>query len=217
MGVLESQSLLWERMVALGRPFQTYLLKKIQAAFPEVAALHTPGRSADDLYGAINEIRQPSLIRVEADEVTYTMHVILRYEIERGLINGEITTAEVPALWNEKMAAYLGDRPPNDAQGCLQDVHWSGGAMGYFPTYSLGAMYACQIYASAAQDLPTLDEDIAAGNFGKLKSWLNEKVHRSGSFHVSGDALMVAITGKQLDPQIFLRYLKTKYTALYGL
>jgi carboxypeptidase Taq len=222
MGVHESQSLLWERMVALSRPFQSYLLPKLQATFPDIPSLHTQKEqgdriTAEHLYKAINKIRQPSIIRVEADEVTYTMHIILRYEIEKGLINGEITTDEVPLLWNSKMQSYLNVTPENDSQGCLQDVHWSAGAMGYFPTYSLGAMYACQIFQTAKLDLPTLDEDIAQGKFYGLKAWLIEKIHKSGSFHINGDALMVAVTGKPLDPKIYINYLRDKYTDLYKL
>ena len=215
MGVHESQSLLWERMVALSRPFQSYLLPRLQQAFPQHEALR--GRSAEDLYRAMNLVREPSMVRVEADEVTYTLHVILRYEIERGLVNGEIAVGDVPGVWAEKMTAYLGQAPASDAQGCLQDVHWSAGAMGYFPTYSLGAMFACQIFETARAELPGLDNDIAAGKFSELKAWLGEKIHCSGSFHVSGDALMEAVTGRPLDPAVYLKYLTDKYTDIYRL
>jgi len=139
MGIHESQSLLWERAVALQRPFQSYLLKKLKETFPEHFA--DSSVTPDLLYGAMNKIKDPSMIRVESDELTYTMHVILRYELEKGLIDGSIAVDDIPRLWNEKMQSYLGTCPANDAEGCLQDVHWSGGALGYFPTYSLGAMY----------------------------------------------------------------------------
>jgi len=212
MGVHESQSLLWERMVGLSGPFMKYLLPKIRAHFPEF-----PDRSPEDLYAAVNVMKHPSYIRVESDEVTYPMHIILRYEIERGLLDGSIKVDDVPAVWNAKMKEYLGVTPDNDAQGCLQDVHWSAGLFGYFPTYSLGAMYACQIYKHAATQIPNLEEEIAKGNFKPLKEWLNEKLHKLGSLHPSGDDLMTAVTGGPLDPAVFLGYLKDKYSKLYSL
>ena len=214
MGVHESQSLLWERMVGLSEPFQHYLLPEIQKRFPDSAF---KSKTPQDLYKAINTIRDPSMIRVEADEVTYTMHVILRYEIEKGLINGDVKVADVPKIWNEKMQEYLGVTPSNDAEGCCQDIHWSGGAFGYFPTYSLGAMYACQIYYAALEAIPDLDSLIKARDFTPLRKWLNDKVHRSGSFHPNGDELMIAVTGKPLDTKIFLDYLRKKYTKIYQL
>jgi Zn-dependent M32 family carboxypeptidase len=158
MGVHESQSLLWERMVALSRPFATFLLPRLRARFPQLPA----DKTADDLYAALNKVSIKSLIRVEADELNYPLHIILRYELESALLAGTISVEQLPALWNEKMAAYLGVTPESDAQGVLQDVHWSAGAIGYFPTYSLGAMMACQIFAAAQRELPTLDEDLAA-------------------------------------------------------
>lgn len=212
MGVHESQSLLWERMVALSKPFQHYLLPKLREFFPDF-----PDVTPEALYAAQNTIREPSLIRVDADELTYTLHVILRYEIERGLIDGSIKVADVPALWNAKMQDYLGATPPNDAQGCLQDIHWSGGAMGYFPTYTLGAMYAAQIFECAEASIPGLLDSLAKGEFAPLRLWLNEKIHRVGSLYASGDELMIAVTGKPLDPQVYLSYLRKKYTELYKL
>lgn len=213
MAIHESQSLLWERMVALSLPFAEYLLPKLRAAFPQFPA----DRSAKDLYEAINVIRDPSFIRVEADEVTYPLHIILRFEVEKGLIEGTVSVEEIPALWNAKMKEYLGVEPDDDAQGCLQDVHWSAGLFGYFPTYTLGAMSAVQIFDAAKKELPTLDADLAAGNFAPLRKWLNEKVHSVGSLHPTADDLLEAVTGKPLDPQIFLNYLKAKYTTLYKL
>lgn len=213
MGIHESQSLLWERMVALGRPFQTYLLPKIREFFPDFPTDAT----CDRLYAAQNTMRDPSLIRVESDELTYTLHVVLRYEIESGLIDGSIQVADVPALWNSKMQEYLGVTPVDDAQGCLQDIHWAAGAMGYFPTYTLGAMYATQIYECARANIPDLEDSIAKGEFAPLRLWLNEKIHKIGSLYTSGDELMIAVTGKPLDPQIYLSYLKQKYTEVYKL
>ncbi|DBA84432.1 TPA: hypothetical protein ACH3X1_006065 [Trebouxia sp. C0004] len=213
LGVHESQSLLWERMVALSQPFAHYLLPKLQQHFPDLAEKLTP----ETLYGAINVIREPSMIRVEADEVTYPLHIILRYELEQQLLAGDIRVEDVPRLWNEKMTECLGCTPKDDAQGVLQDVHWSAGILGYFPTYSLGAMYACQIYQTACKEIPHLEKEIAAGNFKPLRNWLKEKIHQVGSLHPNGDELMKAVTGSPLDPSVFLNYLRAKYTALYKL
>ncbi|KAG2426831.1 hypothetical protein HXX76_012882 [Chlamydomonas incerta] len=213
MGVHESQSLLWERMVGLSRPFAVYLLPLLKERFPATFGAAT----AEQLYAAENTIREPSLIRVESDEVTYPLHIILRYELERGLMDGSVAVDDIPRLWNEKMQSYLGATPPSDAKGCLQDVHWSAGLFGYFPTYTLGAMYATQIYAAAAKDLPGLEDQIRAGDFAPLKSWLNAKIHKLGSLHASGDELMTAATGGPLDPAVFLTYLNTKYSELYKL
>ncbi|KAF8071085.1 thermostable carboxypeptidase 1 [Scenedesmus sp. PABB004] len=212
MGVHESQSLLWERMVALSRPFARWLLPRVRSAFPAF-----PDRSAEEFYEALNVIKNPSLIRVESDEVTYSLHVILRYEIERGLIDGSIAVADVPRVWREKMVELLGAEPENDADGSLQDVHWSAGLFGYFATYSLGAMYACQIFETAKQHLPGLEDQIAAGDFKPLREWLRENIHTRGSLDASGDELMVAVTGSALQPQVFLDHLRTKYGQLYKL
>jgi carboxypeptidase Taq len=212
MGIHESQSLFWERMVGLSQPFAEWLLPLIKSHFPDF-----PQRSAAELYQAENVMKTPSLIRVEADEVTYPLHIILRYEIERGLLDGSIKVDDVPKVWNAKMKQYLGVEPDSDAQGCLQDVHWSAGLFGYFPTYSLGAMYACQIFEHAKQQLPGLEKQIAAGEFKPLKEWLNEHIHAKGSLHASGDDLMAAVTGNALQPQTFLAYLRSKYGKLYNL
>lgn len=213
MAIHESQSLLWERMVGLSRPFASYLLPKIQETFPEFGE----GRTPDELYGAVNQISRSSKIRVEADEVTYPMHVILRFEIEKGLVEGSIDVEDVPKVWNEGMKKYLNVEPENDAEGCLQDLHWSMGAIGYFPTYSLGAMSAVQIFETARGELPDLDEQVAAGDFAPLRQWLKEKVHSVGSLYPTADDLLEAVTGKPLDPQVFVKYIEAKYRALYQL
>ncbi|KAL6771475.1 hypothetical protein ACKKBG_A26530 [Auxenochlorella protothecoides x Auxenochlorella symbiontica] len=213
MGVHESQSLLWERMVGLGRPFAAYLLPKIKAAFPQLPQ----DRTAEDLYRAVNEVLPRSLIRVEADEVTYPLHIILRYELESELVRGDISVDQLPELWNKKMKEYLGVEPESDAQGVLQDVHWSYGLFGYFPTYSLGAMMAAQIFEAARKDLPDFEAEAAAGNFSKLKAWLNKNIHQVGSLYPSADELLEKVTGSPLDPSILLEHLKSKYSELYGL
>jgi carboxypeptidase Taq len=214
MAIHESQSLLWERMVALSRPFADYLLPKLQASFPDT---FSKDRTAQSLYEALNTVKDVSLIRVEADEVNYPMHVIVRFEIEKGLIEGTVDVDGVPKIWTEKMKEYLGVEPADDAQGCLQDLHWSMGAIGYFPTYTLGAMAAVQIFDAAKRDIPNLDEAIASGDFQPLRSWLNEKVHKLGSLHPKADDLLLAVTGKALDPNEFLKYLEAKYRAIYKL
>lgn len=218
MGVHESQSLLWERMVALSKPFSVYLLSLLKEYFPDqVPADCTPAQ----LYKALNTIKHPAtpqgtFIRVEADECTYVLHIIIRYELEKGLIDGTIEVDDLPKAWNAKMKDYFGVVPETDAQGVLQDVHWSAGLFGYFPTYSLGAMMSSQIYETAEKEIPQLNEFIEQGDFKPLKEWLNLKVHRVGSLPESADELMTLVTGKPLDPEVFLRYIKTKYNELYS-
>jgi len=214
MAIHESQSLLWERMVGKSRPFATFLLPKLRQFFPEA---FPEDKTDADLYRALNVIRERSFIRVEADEVTYPMHIILRFEIEEGLIDGSIDVDDVPGIWRGKMKEYLGIEPEDDAEGCLQDVHWSAGLFGYFPTYTLGAMSAVQIFDAAKQELPGLDKDMALGDFTKLREWLREKVHSVGSLHPTADDLLLAVTGKPLEPQIFLRYIREKYSEVYKL
>lgn len=214
MAIHESQSLLWERMVGLSRPFTSYLLPKMRDAFPDKFGSE---RTPEELYRAINQISRSSKIRVEADEVTYPMHIILRFEIEKGLVEGTMEVEDVPKLWNEGMKRYLGVEPTDDSEGCLQDLHWSMGAIGYFPTYTLGAMAAVQIFEAAKSELPNLSDEIATGNFIPLRQWLNQKVHAVGSLYPTADDLLAAVTGKPLDPQVFLRYLEDKYRELYQL
>lgn len=214
MAIHESQSLLWERMVALSLPFSAYLLPKLHEAFP---GAFPSSKTPVDLYNALNVVKKESFIRVESDEVTYPMHIILRFEIEKALVEGEISVNDIPSIWNAKMKEYLNISPSSDAQGCLQDVHWSAGLFGYFPTYTLGAMSAVQIYETAKEQLPSLEKDIEEGNFKPLKEWLNKKVHSLGSLYPTADDLLVAVTGKPLDPQVFLTYLKNKYSNIYNI
>jgi carboxypeptidase Taq len=159
---------------------------------------------------------EPSLIRVEADEVTYNLHIMLRFEIEAGLIEGSIAVADLPELWNQAMKDYLGIVPPNDAQGVLQDVHWSMGYVGYFPSYMLGNLYAAQMLPKIRKDLPTLDADIRRGDMRPLLGWLRENVHRHGATYEPNE-LIERITGHPLDPAHFVRYVKEKYSDIYGL
>ncbi|KAK3846125.1 MAG: putative carboxypeptidase [Linnemannia gamsii] len=214
LGIHESQSLLWERMVGLTKPFWTYALPLLKEKFPENEGLQAI--TVDQFYNGLNRV-EPGFIRVESDEVSYPMHVILRYEIEKALIEGDIQVADVPALWNAKMKEYLGLDVTEDRLGCLQDVHWSFGMIGYFPTYSLGSIYAVQIFTHAKENIPNLDEHLAKGEFDVLLKWLNKNVHEQGSLRESGDDLVFDLTGKHLDSSLYVKYLTEKYTAIYDL
>ncbi|KAK5828948.1 M32, carboxypeptidase Taq metallopeptidase peptidase [Linnemannia elongata] len=214
VGIHESQTLLWERMVMLSKPFWTYSLPILKEQFPEREDLQAV--DMNQFYLALNRA-EPTFIRLDADEVTYSMHIILRYEIEKALIEGDIQVADVPALWNAKVKEYLGLDVTEDRLGCLQDIHWSVGVIGLFPTYTLGAIYAVQIYSRAREDIPDLDEHLAKGNMIVLKEWLNKNVHESGSLHESGDDLIFELTGKPLDSSLYVKYLTEKFTSIYNL
>ncbi len=164
---------------------------------------------------AINDVR-PSFIRVEADEATYNLHIILRFELEQALVSGDLQPAEVPGAWNEKFAKLLGLTPPDAAHGCLQDIHWSFGGLGYFPTYTLGNLYAAQFMETARRDLTDLDADFRSGDFSRLKTWLNAQIHRHGQHYRAG-RLCERITGRPLDHAPLMRYLREKYGPLYGI
>ncbi|KMP12547.1 carboxypeptidase [Candidatus Nitromaritima sp. SCGC AAA799-C22] len=211
MGVHESQSLFWERMIAQTKSFCVRYRDTFAEMFPETLEYVT----AQSLYEAINR-SQPSFIRVEADEATYPMHIILRYEVEKGLFDGTIKVSRLPEVWNDKMEEYLGIRPPTDTLGVLQDVHWSGGSFGYFPSYTLGAMYACQFYSKMKEDLSDVPGRIEAGDLGSIKNWLNENIHKLGRLYTP-DKMLRMITGNPLDPDVFTEYLKMKYRAIYRL
>jgi carboxypeptidase Taq len=209
LGIHESQSRLWENQVGRGRPFWDCFFPKARDAFPG------PLRdvSIDDLFFAINDVR-PSFIRVEADEATYNLHILLRFELEQALVSGDLLPADVPGAWNEKFQHYLGLTPPTYALGCLQDIHWSFGGIGYFPTYTLGNLYAAQFMERAKADLPGLDEDFRRGEFGRLKSWLRDKIHSQGQRFRAAD-LCRRVTGHEASHRPLIAYLKAKYSALY--
>ena len=162
---------------------------------------------------AINEVK-PSLIRTEADEVTYNLHILLRFELERALMNGDLTVADLPGAFNDKMRAYLGLTPSGPGQGVMQDIHWSAGLFGYFPTYTLGNLYAAQFYARAEAELGPLEERFAAGDFAPLLTWLREKIHSQGH-RLWARPLVREVTGEELTPQYLVRYLQRKFGALY--
>ncbi|KAK3828627.1 MAG: putative carboxypeptidase [Benniella sp.] len=214
LGIHESQSLLWERMVGLSKPFWTYSLPLLKEEFPEHKDLQSV--TPEQFYNVFNRV-EPGFIRVEADEVTYPMHVILRYEIEKALVEGDITVDQVPDVWNAKMKEYLGLDVDEDREGCLQDTHWAVGLIGYFPTYTLGSIYAVQIFEAAKAAIPDLDEHLAKGEFHVLKSWLNKNIHEQGSLRESGDDLIRDLTGRPLDSQLYVKYLTDKYTEIYDL
>ena len=210
LGIHESQSRLWENMVGRSRPFWQHYFPALQATFPD--ALGDVER--ESFYRALNRV-EPSLIRVEADEVTYNLHIMLRFEIELALFEERVRVADVPDFWNTRMEEYLGIRPETDANGVLQDVHWSLGAFGYFPTYALGNLMSAQLFAQAIQELPSLEEDFAAGRFLDLLGWLREKVHRHGRAH-SATRILEDTTGSGLTAAPWLAYVRRKWSDLYG-
>jgi carboxypeptidase Taq len=209
-GFHESQSRLIENQVGRGRPFWTFFQPIFVDAFPAAG-----GASAEALYRAANVVAR-SLIRVEADEVTYNLHIMLRFELESKLLDGTIEVADLPALWNDAMERYVGITPPTDTEGVLQDVHWSTGLIGYFPSYMLGNLYAAQISHTLRADIPALDAQIASGDFAPLLAWLCDKVHRHGAIH-EPEELIRRITGENLGSEAFLAYVTEKYSDLYGL
>lgn len=211
LGAHESQSRLWENVVGRSRGFWKYWFPRLRAVFPAALA----DQDAESFYRAVNQVA-PSFIRVEADEVTYSLHIMLRLEIENLLIEQKIKVAEVPEVWNAKMQEYLGITPPNDAQGCLQDIHWSYGSIGYFATYSLGSMFAVQLYETARRAIPTLAEQIEQGEYAALLGWLRQNLHTHGR-KFTLDELAKKITGESLQAHSYVAYLKSKYGEIYGL
>jgi carboxypeptidase Taq len=211
LGIHESQSRLWENAVGRSRPFWSYFLPLAQRFFPGALA----GTALDDFVFTINAV-EPSLIRVQADEVTYNLHVLLRFELEQALLMGDLPAGDVPGAWNEAMHRLLGVTPPDDAQGCLQDIHWSAGLLGYFPTYTLGNIYAAQLFARAGADLGDLNAAFARGEFAELLGWLRAKVHRQGRRYHSA-RLIEQATGAPPDPRPLIDALRSKYGTLYQL
>jgi len=205
MAIHESQSLLVEMQVSRSRPFLEFALPRMQAAFGGSG----PAWDVDNFHRLYTRV-QRGFIRVAADEVTYPLHVVLRYRLERAILSGDLPLAELPDAWNAGMQELLGIEPPNDALGCLQDVHWPSGAFGYFPTYTLGAMAAAQLYAAARRAMPNLEDDIAAGRPAALVDWLRANVHGRGRLQTAEELLTVA-TGEPLNPKIFLDHLTHRY------
>jgi carboxypeptidase Taq len=211
LGIHESQSRMWENFVGRSRPFWEHFFLPAQERFPDALK----DVSLDDFYAAINDVR-PSFIRVEADEVTYNLHIMLRFELEQPLIAGDLQPADVPGAWSETFERYFGITPDNDAVGCMQDVHWSAGLIGYFPTYALGNMYAAQFFEKASQELGDLNEQFTNGDFAPLRNWLREQIHQRGQLYRAGRLLQV-VTGESLDSRPLTRHLRDKYSELYDL
>jgi carboxypeptidase Taq len=207
--VHESQSRLWENHVGRTEEWWELFLPTFKEQFPEVEA--TPRQA----YEAANQVYEDNLIRVEADELTYHMHIVLRFEIERDLIAGDLDVAEVPQVWNDKMEEYLGVRPETDAEGCLQDIHWSHANFGYFPTYSLGSVLAAQLDDAVRQDLD-LSTHVRAGEFDPLREWLFEHVHQHGARYTTPELVELA-TGEPYTADYFVDYVTEKYERLYDL
>ncbi|NVJ24503.1 carboxypeptidase M32 [Myxococcus sp. AM011] len=210
MGLHESQSRLWENMVGRGRPFWEHYFPLLRESFPDALAQV----DLDAFHTVVNDVR-PSLIRTESDEVTYNLHIAVRYELELLLIRDELPLADLPAAWNERMERYLGVTPPDDTQGVLQDIHWAWGELGYFPTYSLGNLYSASLYRVAARELADLDGRLRQGKMLPLRDWLRERIHRQG-FRLPAEARVREVTGQGLTDADFLGYLREKYGALYG-
>ncbi len=211
LGIHESQSRMWENLVGRSRPFWDHFYPRTQELFPD--ALKTV--SLDQFYQVVNDVR-PSWIRVEADEVTYNLHIMLRFEIEQALISGDLAVEDLPGVWDETFNRYFGMTPPTAALGCLQDVHWSAGLFGYFPTYSLGNMFASQFFEKANEELGNLHEQFRRGEFAPLKNWLREKIHVHGKRYPA-TKLVEIVTGKPLSAEPLLRHLNGKFGPLYGL
>lgn len=211
LGIHESQSRLWENCVGRSRAFWRFFYPILQQTF------HHQLQSTDveRFYAAINSVK-PSFIRVEADELTYNLHIMLRFEIEQDIIEGKVQPEDLPALWNQKMEEYLGITPTSDAEGLLQDVHWSFGAFGYFPTYTLGNLYSVQFFEQAKLEIPRLEEGIAAGQLLELRRWLEQKIHRWGRMFTP-DHLAQRVTGATISPEPFLSYVEKKYGEIYQL
>lgn len=210
LGIHESQSRLWENLVGRSRAFWKHFMPKAREAFPDALQ----GVNDDDWMFAINDVR-PSFIRTEADEATYNLHILLRFELEPKLLSGEIPVADVPRIWNERFKSYLGLDVPDDARGCLQDVHWSCGLIGYFPTYALGNMYAAQFFEQAKKDLGDLDAQIARGEFAPLLAWLRSNIHMHGRRY-RGRELAKRVTGKDITPDALLDHLERNAKAYYN-
>ena len=208
-GTHESQSRLWENQIGRSRPFWQLHFGRLQSVFPEQLA----GVDVEQFYRAVNRVR-PSLIRVEADEVTYNLHIMLRVEIEMGLLDGSIAVDDLPDLWRAKMAEYLGVVPPTDTEGVLQDIHWSSAQFGTFPAYTIGNVMSAQFMQAAQRDVSGLDDELAAGNYGPLRAWLTANIYRHGRAF-SPEELLRRTTGEGLTPRPYLAYLREKYDELY--
>ncbi|HRJ27995.1 MAG TPA: carboxypeptidase M32 [Fimbriimonadaceae bacterium] len=210
LGIHESQSRLWENIVGRSRAFWRRFLPDLHSAFPALASM-----DLETWYRAINQVK-PSLIRVEADEVTYNLHIMVRFEIECALLEGSVAVRDLPEIWNQKYQEYLGITPPNDSDGVLQDVHWSAGLVGYFPTYSMGNLLSYQFWNAMKKDLGDLDQFMADGQFTPILGWLKEKIYSQGRRYTPRD-LVMQVTGKPMGAEDYLEGLTAKYRGIYDL
>jgi carboxypeptidase Taq len=212
LGLHESQSRLWENLVGRARPMWRFFFPRLQELYPDALA----GYDTERWYREINSVA-PSLIRVEADEATYNLHIILRFELEQEMLAGSFPLEQLPEEWNRRMWDYLGIEVPDDTRGVLQDTHWAGGAFGYFATYALGNLISAQIWERVLEDLPDLDSQFEQGEFGALREWLGEKLHRHGRKFTPGETLERVVGSAKIDPEPYVRYLRTKFSELYSL
>jgi len=211
LAVHESQSRMWENLVGRSLPFWEHFYPSFKKEFSR----QLEGVSLKSFYKAINKV-EPSLIRVNADEATYNLHIMLRLELEIGMVEGTIAVKDLPEIWNTKMKEYLGVTPPNDAKGVLQDIHWSGGAIGYFSTYALGNLVSAQLWEKINKDIRGLDDQIRKGDFSGLLDWLRKNIHQHGQKY-EPQALVEKVTGSKITPEPYVRYLTKKYGEIYGL
>jgi len=211
LSIHESQSRLWENSIGRGLPFWQHNFKLLKTFFPQQCTNLT----VETFYKGINKV-EPSLIRTEADELTYHFHVMIRYEIEKMLIDGTIAAKDIPAYWNEHYKNYLGVTVPDDKRGCLQDIHWSHGSFGYFATYSLGSIIAAQLYASIEKENKSVNREIAKGNTTAILNWLRQNIHQYGRQYTSGQ-LCKNITGEPLNSKYFIDYATKKFTGIYDI
>jgi carboxypeptidase Taq len=211
MGIHESQSLFFENILGRSKSYWSNQFSSLK----EVAGDYLENVTFEEFYQSVNH-SEPSLIRIEADELTYPLHIMVRYEIEKELIDGSLEVKDLPSVWNQKMEEYLGITPSNDAEGVLQDVHWSGGSIGYFPSYALGAMYSAQFKNTMIKELPSYDELLEQGQIEPIVNWLTKNIHQYGRLKTPTE-LLVDVTGEELNVTYFINYLTDKYTSLYNL
>ncbi|MGB9618408.1 MAG: carboxypeptidase M32, partial [Desulfomonilaceae bacterium] len=209
LGINESQSRMWENIIARSKPFWKFFYPLLQQTFPALEVV-----SLDEFYVSINRVA-PSFIRTEADEVTYNLHVLLRFEIEVMLCRGALEVEDLPEAWNAKMKRYLGVVPDSYSRGVMQDIHWPSGSIGYFPTYTLGNLYAAQFFRRLAQDIGDVEQLIEKGDFTQLLTWLRQKIHSQGTRYRPRELLKV-VTQEDLNPQRLIQYLSEKYGDIYG-
>jgi carboxypeptidase Taq len=212
LGIHESQSRMWENQVGRSLAFWEWFTPHVKKI---LGVNDLEQFSAEDMYRDVN-IVEPSYIRVEADEATYNLHIMLRFELERALLKGDLEPADLPGVWNERFKDYLGIDVPDDRRGCLQDVHWAFGLVGYFPTYTLGNLYSAQLFEKIREDIPDLEDQFRQGEFDALLGWLRKNIHEQGKRYRAGD-LCKEVTGKELSAEPLLRHLEGKLRPIYGI